>query len=394
MSAIGGPNVVEDGLVLALDAANDKSFRGEPTENLLINPIFIDNSENNIPDGYAISGLSSGNNSFSLNDGILTITNNSGERNFITPFSSNLPNLEDGKQYTFSVTIHRADANFRFAWISNNSGIMVNDLVDLSKPFPQRGSVAINSSGSNTIRLGIGVSTSDVEGVVSFSKVQLEEKPYATPFVDGTRGTTVATGGGWADRSGNNNHGELINGPTFNSDNLGSIQFDGVDDYVDTNQQFNFSSNSSFSISCWVFQNSAQWVSGNGPGYIGKTRVSLHSWSLGVLDGGDLNFEVRGNGDRYQARTQTPLQEWFFVVCTYNNGEGLLYVNNELKASFNYPLSDGDFDTNRIVEIGRRASDSNRVMDGNISIAQIYNKALTPEEVLQNFNATKSRYGL
>ena len=36
----------------------------------------------------------------------------------------------------------------------------------------------------------------------------------------------------WRDISGNGNNGTLTNGPTFNSDNYGSIAFDGVDDYV------------------------------------------------------------------------------------------------------------------------------------------------------------------
>ena len=223
----------------------------------------------------------------------------------------------------------------------------------------------------------------EIENIVTDGLVLNLDAGYVPSYP--TSGTT------WYDLSGNGNDGTLINGPIYSG---GSIVFDGADDYIDTNQQFNFSSNSSFSVSCWVFQKSAQWVNGDGPGYIGKTRAQTHSWSLGVLDGGDLNFEVRGNGSRYQARTQTPLQEWFFVVGTYNIGEGLLYVNGVLKDSFNYPLSDGNFDANRIVEIGRRASDSSRVMDGNISIAQIYNRALSATEVLQNYNAQKSRFGL
>ncbi len=383
MGLKGGPNVVEDGLVLALDAANDKSFRGEPTENLLINPIFIDNSENNIPDGYAISGLSSGNNSFSLNDGILTITNNSGERNFITPFSSNLPNFEDGKQYTFSVTIHRADANFRFAWISNNSGIMVNDLVDLSKPFPQRGSVTINSSGSNTIRLGIGVSTSDVEGIVSFSKVQLEEKPYATPFVDGTRGTTVATGGGWADRSGNNNHGELINGPTFNSDNLGSIEFDGVNDRITATNIIDVNS-CTFDIFCKIDNPSASGGSQIVFGYPNGTNQRVY---LGFTSNGwDVGIQSQAWGS-----TSIPVDtNWHNFIVTLNNGTIKIYYDGVDLRTKNYTT----FTTSgNIISLGDNFSTSHSFA-GKTALFKSYNRALNAEEILQNFNATKGRYGL
>src|SRR6056300_382098 len=40
------------------------------------------------------------------------------------------------------------------------------------------------------------------------------------------------TGTTWNDISGNGNNGTLTNGPTFDSEDYGSIVFDGVDDYV------------------------------------------------------------------------------------------------------------------------------------------------------------------
>ena len=39
------------------------------------------------------------------------------------------------------------------------------------------------------------------------------------------------TGTTWTDLSGNNNNGTLINGVGYNSDNGGSLVFDGVDDH-------------------------------------------------------------------------------------------------------------------------------------------------------------------
>ena len=198
----------------------------------------------------------------------------------------------------------------------------------------------------------------------------------------------------WNDLSGNGNNGTLVNGPTFDSGNNGSIVFDGVDDYVNTNNNYNFTATSSFTVSCWVLQKSAQWAGGNGPGYVGKSRASTHSWELGVLDGGDLNWEVRGGGSRVQARGSTPINKYFNAVGVYDNGSIALYIDSILISTETYNTSDGDFNADRSVQIGRRANDGSRVLDGKISNVQIYNRALTSEEVLQNYNATKSRYGL
>ena len=59
---------------------------------------------------------------------------------------------------------------------------------------------------------------------------QSEVKAYATQYTPDSRGATVATGGGFADLSGYNNHGELVNGVSYNSDNCRSLVFDGIDD--------------------------------------------------------------------------------------------------------------------------------------------------------------------
>ena len=48
----------------------------------------------------------------------------------------------------------------------------------------------------------------------------------------GNRNSYIGSGTNWNDLSGNASNGTLTNGPTFNSSNIGSIVFDGVDDFV------------------------------------------------------------------------------------------------------------------------------------------------------------------
>ena len=56
----------------------------------------------------------------------------------------------------------------------------------------------------------------------------------------------------WNDLSGNNNSGSLVNGPTFNSANLGSIVFDGVDDYINCGNSSTLNITETFTISLWI----------------------------------------------------------------------------------------------------------------------------------------------
>ena len=51
-------------------------------------------------------------------------------------------------------------------------------------------------------------------------------------------------------------------------------------------------------------------------------------------------------------------------------------------------------DSQPIISIGRWSFTNDRFLNGNVSGLLIYNQALTAQEVLQNYNATKGRYGI
>ena len=48
----------------------------------------------------------------------------------------------------------------------------------------------------------------------------------------------------------------------------------------------------------------------------------------------------------------------------------------------------------RVRYIGRGNSSNVRYVDGNIACTQVWSRALTASEVLQNYNAQKARFGL
>jgi hypothetical protein len=235
-----------------------------------------------------------------------------------------------------------------------------------------------------------------------WSCMQVEQKSYSTNFIAGTRGTTVATGGGWANLTGSGNNAELINGVRENNDKLGSLSFDGMDDYVNCGTLSG--SFSSFTIITWFYPtvvanynnvldcNSGYYSSGNvGP------RLEMNS--SGTL--GWVYSNNTGNNSEFYfhnvVNSGLMANTWHCVAITYNGGENIstTYYNGNAtgvtRGSSGNPS--GFVGTFNNLNIGRGFFNA-RYFQGRISQTQIYNKALTLAEIQQNFNALRGRFGL
>ena len=233
-----------------------------------------------------------------------------------------------------------------------------------------------------------------------WSCMQVEQKSYVTSFIAGTRGATVATGGGWGDMTGNGNHGELVNGVRENSDNGGCLVFDGTDDRIISNFSI---SGSSMTISLWTKPDStiqtttllSKW---------GNSTLGNFSWLLFLnwFAQGNLYFLVgNSSGNSYTAHSiahSLSINVWTHFAVTYNSGSIAIYRNGQqitTSSSANTtlklvstPLGIGhDYDTGT-------GDNPHRHYDGSIAQVQIYNRALTAGEIAQNFNALRGRFGL
>jgi hypothetical protein len=189
------------------------------------------------------------------------------------------------------------------------------------------------------------------------------------------------TGTTWRDLSGNNNTGTLTNGPTFSAANMGSIVFDGVDDYVTTsNISLSFTS---FSMECLVKYNS---LSGNQGlfTYNNSNYINLYKGS-----GAGMRWEVNSGGQAITGTNDLQAGVWYHFVGVYNGSAGILYRNGVVNVGPT-TLTSHTSDS-ATFQIGRYDLVGNT--NGNIAVARFYTKALTATEILQNYNATKSRYG-
>jgi hypothetical protein len=203
------------------------------------------------------------------------------------------------------------------------------------------------------------------------------------------------TGTAWNDLVGNNNS-TLTNGPTFNSGNKGSIVFDGTNDYVNCGSSVG-GGYINITACIWVYPQR------NDNYYFARYILGSNGWIItSVLVGGNRVFTVDGReqgggGNYFQILTTTSFPTnniWYHLCYTKNANNWRLYVNGNLEANSNVgtgtiPFSSAGSDT---LDIGGLSGDI--YCQGRISNAQIYNRALSAQEILQNYNNTKSRFGL
>jgi hypothetical protein len=213
-------------------------------------------------------------------------------------------------------------------------------------------------------------------------------RSYDYPYI----GTT------WRDLSGNNNTGTLINGPTYNSSNGGSIVFDGVDDYVNITNQIQFERTNPFTLAAW-----ANSTNVNNNQIINNENASYRGYQLGISNNGTPYFFIRSVVTTSYIGLTTQLvlstNQWYYIVGTYdgssNANGGKIYING-ISVDINIVGNNLTTTTisNETTWIGRRRPATTGPFVGRIPQVQIYNRALSQQEVLQNFNATRARFGI
>jgi hypothetical protein len=193
------------------------------------------------------------------------------------------------------------------------------------------------------------------------------------------------SGTSWTDLSGNSNTGTLTNGPTFSAANMGSILFDGTNDYVDCGN------NSSIQITVGTI---SAWMktTTNDSSYRGII-AKQYNYSLFVKNSYLIAYDWGNSADR-STSVNVIDGTWKNVVLTFSENSGtpsnnaIFYINgiSVLTSTIKSVLNSDN------LLVGRNAA--TQEFNGNIAMVQIYNRVLSATEVAQNYTATKSRFGL
>jgi hypothetical protein len=197
------------------------------------------------------------------------------------------------------------------------------------------------------------------------------------------------TGTTWKDLSGNGNNGTLINGPTFDSGNNGSIVFDGVDDRFDTNVNI-LKGSQTFTINIWFY---TATLKGTLLSEGASSNIAIQFWLSSNINGTVLQFGDGTNDSYFNSRITLNQNVWVNLCFIVVNKTGYSYLNSIFQSSYTNTSDIFWAGTTGTFKLGSRENNGSN-SDCRISNVQLYNRALTPEEILQNFNATKGRYGL
>jgi hypothetical protein len=201
----------------------------------------------------------------------------------------------------------------------------------------------------------------------------------------------------WYDRSGNGNNGTLVNGTAYSDK---SMIFDGVDDYVNLGNILNIGLND-ISFGGWVKRTggdgSLQWIFSKSYRGAGVGRYWADFYEYDKLR---VAFSWSNNHTNYLFNTTALINtSYHYFAVADRDGYLNLFLNGQLNAQYDISsFSNVSMSNYYPYRIGCYTdSDQSTAMyflNGNISQHIQYNRALSPEEVLQNYNATKGRFGL
>ena len=194
----------------------------------------------------------------------------------------------------------------------------------------------------------------------------------------------------WTDMSGNGNDVILYNGAGLsNNSGGGAMYFDGVNDGCrQSNSVYNKTDGSALSVSIWMKpgRNGGQYQD-----LIVNRSDTLYNWML-YQHTNDGSIQLHGSA-QYKSSYVPTLNVWVNICATVTTG-GLytLYANGVVQqtvAGYTYaPMSPS------LLCIGVFGTSMYEPYLGYIATAMVHNKALTNEEVVQNFNNGRQRFGI
>jgi hypothetical protein len=207
-------------------------------------------------------------------------------------------------------------------------------------------------------------------------------------------------GNTWTDLSASGNNATLVNGPTYSSADGGSFTFNGSNQYATLGTPSSLNITGSITINSWVkfssLPSSGNWSTIYGKGYDDTNEQTFLRYtgdSFGIEFG---TYALSGNitySTTYVVGSSVLVNNWCNIIGIFDGFKFSIYLNNVLVSQTAYAgmlLS-----SSAPVSIGAASIGSGgyqRLLNGNISSVQVYNRALSAAEISQNYGALVGRY--
>lgn len=200
----------------------------------------------------------------------------------------------------------------------------------------------------------------------------------------------------WRDLTGNNRNATLVNTPTFNSN------FGGYLNFADTSLQYGFISNignlSVWSVEAWfrlttVLTNKITSIVANQYDLVNKLNFSIGT------NNAPTNYNLTTgffDGNWRTVAGMVPVTNiWYHVIGTYDGTTIRQFINGQSDGgTLTYsgtPQSGGEI---RLMRRWDSTAVSSNYVNGDLSIVRIYSYAMSTGQIIQNFNALRSRFGV
>jgi hypothetical protein len=192
----------------------------------------------------------------------------------------------------------------------------------------------------------------------------------------------------WLDKSGNSRNGTLTNTPGYSSTNGGSIVFDGINDFVQCAGSLTVTQ---ATFLCWIRRNGDQGTYGGILFSRGTSVTGMNIYSSNQLG---YSWNNAANTYNWASGLTIPDLTWCMVAVSVTSTAAIVYLCQASGITTSTNTVSHTSTTLDDIKIGFDEAFSSRYFAGNIAIANLYNRALTADEILQNYTATKSRYNL
>jgi len=398
MATSAGPNLISDGLVFGYDtgypaADNTQALRfnkGEPTTNLVTT-----NLETLGTDGSGQSSVGTRTTIAPNHVRIVDVASNTRQTHLIS-------GLTASTTYTVSIQFKKVTGTptFRFQIQGYSNSSYVNTikftntaetgLLDIDGWQTAKWTFTLPSN-CNAARIWWqdGADYTTYTHTFELKNPQLEAKSHNTPYINGTRSSTQSL----IDLKRTTD----INVSNVSFDSNAQMTFDGTDDEIELAAN-DWNKVSAVTVEAIVSINGAP-IDGNAyhvvvqkdgaysGGAVYGIRINSGNVPYGTFSKGSSASDTHVNTVAGNTMTSN---KYYHLVYTRKVGESVFYQNG-VQETINTSNNDAIYNNTNTVTIGQG---DGRQLYGDIPVVKIHNRVLSAEEVKQNFNAYKKRFGI